>query len=106
MPKSRLFFIYSNLTYFSGTNSFNDKRTCRKTISDSTEEVAIQSTLVQKIDASPHDCTLMELVLTFWNDYTGNRHLRNGSVGECFILLTLTAAGEPVVLVIMIKFFV
>jgi len=68
--------------YVQGTNSFNDKRTCRKTISDSTEEVAIQSTLVQKIDASPHDCTLMELVRTFWNDYTGNRHLRNGSVAS------------------------
>jgi len=70
--------------YVQGTNSFNDKRTCRKTQEhqEQAEEASKETFVIQSIDASPHDCTLMELVRTFWNDYTGNRHLRNGSVAS------------------------
>jgi len=68
--------------YVQGTRSFNDKRTCRKTNTEAAEESTSETSPIQSIDASPHDCTLMELVRTFWNDYTGNRHLRNGSVAS------------------------
>ena len=75
---------------FSGTQSFNDRRTCRKVASGRSENDSAlvarnkpsTSSTIRSIDASPHDSTMLELVRTFWNDYTSNRHLRSGSVGR------------------------